>query len=315
MSQNSILDKIEAIVNNSHGFGLELYACVREEEKTIIKKFLITDNLMEQLKAKVKEAISKNYLGREVEDILDVADNKKVLYDVPRNEMYNPFSFLDTWADISEQYEAKDKESLTGFAFKINFNDQQFWGYQQLYSMSMINKSKNIYAIIGKNNVYDVIEKDFIAISGRIDMLILEGHILTDKTDLLQNKFGFDQVIRNEAEQIVEEIMNMDILSNPEKLKLFSKKEKLTNAKKIMKAKNSPIIKMDKTELVSRIKKHPRYREMVKIENGKIITGTEKELKAFIKLINDDLVKSELSDVEYDSPSKKVLDPLVAAEY
>jgi hypothetical protein len=54
---------------------------------------------------------------------------------------------------------------------------------------------------------------------------------------------------------------------------------------------------------------------MVKIENGKIITGTEKELKAFIKLINDDLVKSELSDVEYDSPSKKVLDPLVAAEY
>ena len=146
-------------------------------------------------------------------------------------------------------------------------------------------------------------------------MLILEGHILTDKTDLLQNKFGFDQVIRNEAEQIVEEIMNMDILSNPEKLKLFSKKEKLTNAKKIMKVKNSPIIKMDKTELVSRIKKHPRYREMVKIENGKIITGTEKELKAFIKLINDDLVKSELSDVEYDSPSKKVLDPLVAAEY
>lgn len=81
-----------------------------------------------------------------------------------------------------------------------------------------------------------------------------------------------------------------------------------------MKAKNSPIIKMDKTELISRINKHHRYREMVRIENGKIITETEKEIKAFIKLINDDLVKSELSDVEYDSPSKKVLDLLVAAK-
>lgn len=314
MSQKLILDKIEAIINNSHGFGLELYVCVRKEEKTIIKKFLITDNLMDQLKTKVKETISKNYLGREVEDILDVADNKKVLYDVPRNEMYDPFSFLNTSTDISDQYDAKDKESMTGFVFRINFNNQQFWGYQQLYPMSMINKSKNIYAIIGKNKVYDVIDKDFIAISGRIDMLILKGHILTDKTDLLQNKFGFDKVIRNEAEQIVEEIINLDLLSNPQKLKSFSKKEKLTNAKKIMKAKNSPIIKMDKTELISRINKHHRYREMVRIENGKIITETEKEIKAFIKLINDDLVKSELSDVEYDSPSKKVLDLLVAAK-
>ena len=62
--------------------------------------------------------------------------------------------------------------------------------------------------------------------------------------------------------------------------------------------KKSPIIRMDKTELLEGIKKHSRYSYMIGIENGEIITNSEREINSFIKLLNDDIVKSE-SDYDY----------------
>lgn len=55
---------------------------------------------------------------------------------------------------------------------------------------------------------------------------------------------------------------------------------------------------MDKTELLEGIKKHSRYSYMIGIENGEIITNSEREINSFIKLLNDDIVKSE-SDYDY----------------
>ena len=54
--------------------------------------------------------------------------------------------FKDSSSDDTEELTSDEQAALLlrTQSFCENFNDQQFWGYQQLYSMSMINKSKNI---------------------------------------------------------------------------------------------------------------------------------------------------------------------------
>lgn len=50
-----------------------------------------------------------------------------------------------------------------------------------------------------------------------------------------------------------------------------------------------------------------RYKNIIHIENGKIRTNTKKDVDNLMKLLNDDYVKSELTDMEYDSTSKTLL--------
>ena len=74
-----------------------------------------------------------------------------------------------------------------------------------------------------------------------------------------------------------------------------------------MKVKNSPVLNMDKDELISKIPLVTRYKNIIHIENGKIRANTKKDVDNLMKLLNDDYVKSELTDKEYDSVSKTLL--------
>ena len=75
-------------------------------------------------------------------------------------------------------------------------------------------------------------------------------------------------------------------------MKEYQTGEKLTISKKLMKVKNSPVLAMDKDELINKIPLVPRYKNIIHIENGKIRTNTKKDVDNLMKLLNDDYVKS-----------------------
>lgn len=101
--------------------------------------------------------------------------------------------------------------------------------------------------------------------------------------------------------------------SSLEKFVAFENKSKLTNAKKLLKAKNSPVLQMKKNDLLENLKKHSRYKTMFKFEEDHIVISSQKEAAAFIKMLNDDIVRSELTGKEYDSSSKMLLGPVGAS--
>lgn len=61
------------------------------------------------------------------------------------------------------------------------------------------------------------------------------------------------------------------------------------------------------------LKKHSRYKTMFKFEEDHIVISSQKEAAAFIKMLNDDIVRSELTGKEYDSSSKMLLGPVGAS--
>lgn len=130
----------------------------------------------------------------------------------------------------------------------------------------------------------------------------------------MQRFFGFEQYIRAGAQKTIEIIRNLDIVDSLEKFVAFENKSKLTNAKKLLKAKNSPVLQMKKNDLLENLKKHSRYKTMFKFEEDHIVISSQKEAAAFIKMLNDDIVRSELTGKEYDSSSKMLLGPVGASQ-
>lgn len=82
---------------------------------------------------------------------------------------------------------------------------------------------------------------------------------------------------------------------------------------RLLKAKNSPVLQMKKNDLLENLKKHSRYKTMFKFEEDHIVISSQKEAAAFIKMLNDDIVRSELTGKEYDSSSKMLLGPVGAS--
>ena len=135
--------------------------------------------------------------------------------------------------------------------------------------------------------------------------------ILTHRDILNINKLesicGFHDVIRREAKKGLESIKKMEILEDVEPLEdeldnvAFSRKltKVCTHSKVVGKVSNKKIIKFTKRHKY--FESHPIK---LNAEGDKFILDTKKSKEAFLKLLNDYLLRSELTKGEYESVAK-----------
>ncbi|SET77508.1 protein of unknown function [[Clostridium] aminophilum] len=186
-------------------------------------------------------------------------------------------------------------------------NDEYFWIYQHTYSVARIDRSKHILAFFVRDT-YDELDNDIVQIDSRADIVIFSNNVFTAKIDLMQKFFGFEKFIRVGAQKTIEILSEMDIVIGLEKITALENHKRLTNSKKLLKAKNSPVLKMEKNDLLNKLQNHARYKTMLKFEDNHIVITSQKDALAFVKMLNDDIVRSELTGQEYDSSSKSILD-------
>lgn len=310
MTKAEMQEYIRSIISAEVENGFEIFACLKEDSSYNLKYLRATDDLINNTERKILTALEQNFLPEDVEyDTSDnIADNKKALYEVQQDEAYHPFDFLQGYQEVVERFTDADRKNLSGFFFRVNLNENYFWIYQHVYSVSRIDRSKHVFAILAKDT-YKEIKGDILQIDTRADLIIIGTSIITSKVDLLQRSFAFESYIRAGAQKTIGIIEELDIVRGLEKFFALESKQKLTNAKKLLKARNSSVLTMDRKTLLERLKTHSRYSVMFAFEDDHVVINSQKDAAAFIKMLNDDIVRSELTGQEYDSPSKSALEP------
>lgn len=312
MTTDGMKSKVKMVICSGMSYGITVFACLKTEEGISLKKFLVTDDLHSNLKNILDNALNIKYLADDIELELseNIADGSSVLYEVIQTEKYCPFNFLNNVDTVEGQYSEDDQPNLMGWIFRFNMNENAFFIYQHIYPMRLINRSKSLFAMLSHNKTYKTLDRDVLKFDSRADILIIDNSLITSNIPLLQNAFGFEKYIRAEAAKTIASIEAIDLVDGMDKFFAFENKEKLTNAKKLMKAKNSPVLNIPKAKLLKRIKMHGRYKDKFVIENDKIHIKSQKDVNEFVKMLNDDIVRSDLTNQEYDSVRKMLLEPL-----
>lgn len=90
----------------------------------------------------------------------------------------------------------------------------------------------------------------------------------------------------------------------------LTNRTKLTFAKKLMKATKSPVLQVPKDELLNKVKTLDYYSKHIKIDETtkKIILSSQKDVREFLKMLNDEILKSELTGNDYESSAKEKID-------
>jgi len=301
--------KVKSILESPKGFGVTIFTCFHEKDRIVLKKLQIIDDSQNEIGDIIKESINEKYMKNniEFEDVSNLHDNKLTIYSIQQSDTYSPFSFLLDSQKITEAFNEKTKDNLFGFAFRFNLNNTFFWAYQQAYSMNILKAQKGMF-LFNTGKVFAKYKNDLVRIDCRVDMLIIDNYIVTDNLKLLQSKFNFDKLIREEAEKTISSIGKLGIINNMDKLMCFEAKQELTNSKKLMKISKSPVLKMDKFVLLKKLESLSRYKDKFKIVNNEIIIKTNKDIIELLKMLNDDYLVSELTGQEYDSSAKDLLE-------
>ena len=303
-------NRIKTIVNEK--YGLQAFAVLNIEGILSMEKLLFNDDLNCKVKNMLTKILRDNYLSEttELDSAENIEDNRKIFYEIVQNEDYRPFSFLDTYNSITNIYSDKNIDHIMGLVFRINVNNTAVWLYQQIVYPQLIKRSRNLYAMLFNGSVYKPLDKDVLKIENKIDILIIDASIITSNIGLMQRVFQFESFVRKEADKTIQMISDMEIIDNLEVFTSLGDQKALANAKKLMKAKKSPVLRMDKNLLLSKLETLPRYKNKFEIENQKIKICTQKQASEFLKMLNDSILKSELTNAEYDSSVKKELSPL-----
>jgi hypothetical protein len=200
---------------------------------------------------------------------------------------------------------------ITGFVFLLGNADRKIALYKKMYPISLMRRD-SVLMIFNARTRFEKIDEDIIKIDDKFDFMQSNTDLIIANVNTLERFFGFETIIRNQATVNLSLIEGSNLLEEIEPLRVMACELKF--AKKIMKLKrHSPVLTLPFDRIKGFIKEHPKLRKRLRFNTTEtritLDTKTSKEL--FLKLLDDDFLKSELTDLLYESEIK---DPLTNDE-
>lgn len=306
----------------TENIGIRLFAVLKNENGNIVKTVNIADEDNEQENSSNEllqgfcDSVS-NLLGTYDEDNdimkLSSADERgKAIYYYDLEQLPDEMLMLMNVSDsvnITETFcFAEDTlEQIIAFIVQIGNANHSLILYKQHYPVSLLKRDKYMLTPIPHENRFKKYDKDILRIDFNCQFLLWNGKIYIFDIEKMEKICAFHEVIVNEARKSIEEIGESGILDNVEVL--YDELDNITFARKLTRVyKDSKVLgKVSNKALIEFTRSHAYFsKNPIKVteDGNKLLLDTKKSKEAFIKLLNDDLLTSQLTNTDYESLAK-----------
>lgn len=320
--QNCIYRVISSLFNDDE-YAFEAFILMKDDRK--LKKFVLYEgapedrnNAEKNFKKKLQIAIAdviKGKFGSETTEydlVENIANNQNKFYVIPQTDEYKPFEALVFSDTVTESYRITGKNDAEGVFFRYKRDGVVLWAFQYFWPNAIPNRKGTGFHIIPQDDVFCELKKPILAISQKVDLLVLDNHIITNDMGLLQSRYDFQHYVRATATHIVSEITTLDLVSNMDKVAEYISRSKLTYAKKILRLKNSKVLTKSKDDLYMKITTLPRWRGKFEINETDRTINLKNygQVENLIDLLDERYTRSDVTDEEYDTSAKKWVEPV-----
>jgi hypothetical protein len=275
-------------------------------------------DLTRQFIGKVKtELIEDQNLN--VISISDADDRTNVIYEYDLEEIPSELTIIDQiieYEDIETFTFDNDRlEDIRGIIILISHNGENLVLYKKHYPISLFKKDSGGFNIKrwGNQQRFTQLDEDIVKINISFDFFKFNNTLFIKDLKTLEKFFGFHDVIKRKAEFCLEKIVEAEILENPEDLKTLM--QDITFARKMTKVySSSPVLgKIPTLAIISFVESYPSLKGKFEFNANKsrISLSTNISKQLFIKLLNDDFLQSELTNLYYASLAKDTLQEVI----
>ena len=318
-----VLEELRFIFSDEE-YGFDVFVTMKEVEA--IKHFNLESNprspqksFKHKVQQKIRKSLEEKFFdeGCEYDKVENIADEKKnVFYVIPQSDEYKPFHVTmlsESDYDRASNFSVKERDNVEGMLFCFTRGEKRLWAYQYLYQNAIPNKKGKGFNIFQSGDVFVEQSDPMIYISDRIDLLILnDNSIVSDNIGLLERNFGFEGFVRTQAQKVSTEIISIGIVANIGKVSEYVARSKPMYARKMMRIKNSKVLKRTKEQLYESITTLPRWKEKFTVdeESKQIVLKKYEHVENLIDLLDERYTLSDVTGEEYDTGSKKWVAPV-----
>jgi len=156
---------------------------------------------------------------------------------------------------------------------------------------------------------FEKLNEEIVRVGSNYEFISLNGNIYVTNLKILEKFFGYKEATIKSASEHLKKLETRGLISNIEIMeKRISELGDMTFSRKVIRAlSHSPVIeKVTNQQILDFVDKHHLLGRKIKLNEQKtqMILDTKTSQNFFMKLLNDDYLKSELTDLEYEAAAK-----------
>lgn len=304
------LDNALAFINNPQGeLQIIIYANVEDEDEP--KKLDIKADDLPEIKQIFIDGINNFIIGKNDYTILQLsaADERGKCFYQYDLEIPEELELLESVIGNDNlqtfNFQVSQLSSIKSLVILLADDNNELTLYKKLTPVEVIGRGGHIFK--KSNQRLEKFEDQLLRITAKFQVMRIAGEIIIIDLASIERSFGFHDVITREALLSIEAINDMQIVANIDSLNELV--NNVSFARKLTKvAKFSPVIKLNipVSDIINFAKNHPLTKKKMRynIEGTKFNLDTRVSKDLLIKILNDDLLTSELTKLYYDSLAK-----------
>lgn len=301
--------------------SIKMYALIRREDEETVKFINIADeqnkedNTAHGLLNGFVEAINNKFLNYEGDDEvikLSAADERKnglYYYDLEvfPEEMEALINVYNQDDIETFNFQEDSLENIAAFIIVIGNEEEKIVMYKQQYPISLLKRDRYMLTPIPHENRLKKYEHDILRVDFNYQFFLWKDRVYISDIDKMEKICSFHNIIVNEAKKSIQAIEHMAILDDVEVL--YDELDNITFARKLTRVyKDSKVIgKVDNAKIIEFSQHHAYFKNnplKLNESKDKFLINTKKSKNTFIKLLNDDLLTSELTSNDYEALAK-----------
>lgn len=297
----------------------QLYLVMKSDDKLIVKLADIDNkNTDKEIYRMFRFFLHSSIIANEDLNIrkLSVADESpNVLYEYDYEnypeelKLFKEFNVTNSIDNFDHfNFKTDDISSLFGYIIRIGSRDDSIILFKKHYPVLLINRDSFLLGLIKSTERFTKLDgQDILRLNDDAQLLRVKDKIFVLDLKVLERNMGFSDLIQREANKAIEAIKELGVIDDIEVLR--DELDELSFARKLSKVKrSSPIFTLGITKeaIIKFTKETPELIGKFKYtENGdQIKLATKKSKNAFIKLMNDSFLRSELTKKWYEATAK-----------
>lgn len=323
MQIRKIENEIEEMLSEKH--GIMLYAVLKTEDGKIVKFLNIadenddTDNTSSDLLKGFEEIIrSKFAVYNEDDEIMKLSsadERKNALYYYDLDELppeMERLKDISVTMNVKEIFNFKEDSlnQIIALIVVVGNENHNLIMYKQQYPVSLLNRDRYMLTPIPHENRLKRFDRDILRIDFNYQFFLWNDIIYISDIEKMQKICSFHDIVIKEARTSIQKIEEMNILDNVEVLN--DELDNITFARKLTRIyKDSKVLgKVSNRDIIEFSLRHHYFKNnplKLTESKDKFILDTKKSKETFIKLMNDDLLTSQLTNSDYESLAKNNL--------
>jgi len=314
MNVDNFKTKLQSIMGSTL-LNLKLYVITKENEvKKLVISEDVSDSLIELFKTNLEDTFldeEKSYRLKPIDESNDELANTYYYFSSANlYERLNTFSIFNESEVAEFEFSQDNFSDIETFFIKISSSEECITLYKKNYPINLLQRGKTLF-FTKDNQKIDELKNDILKIDRNFQFLSIDDKVLIVNLSMLEKQLGYSEIITRDASEVLNVIASLDFLEDISKLTEMAKTTRI--AKKINNIKNSKVLiimEHDKQKVKEFIEKIEELKKSLKFnEDDKLELTTKVGVEKFLKLLDDDYLKSELTEVLYDTLSKeKILD-------